>query len=151
MKLTSPAFKNNSKIPSKYTCDGENINPELRIEDIPEDSESLVLIMNDPDVPKSIKPDGMWDHWIIFNMPPNVTVIHENEQPKGVYGRGTGGSLKYGGPCPPDREHRYFFKVYSLDAKLNLLSGATKKEVENAMKGHILEKAELIGRYERRH
>src|SRR5690242_6033871 len=129
MKLTSPAFKNTDKIPSKYTCDGSDVNPELFISHVPSRAQSLVLIMDDPDVPSSVRTDNMWDHWVVFNIPPQTTHIPENSQPLGVPGRNTEGKLNYQGPCPPDREHRYFIKLYALDIMLSLPQGASKKEV----------------------
>ena len=144
MKLTSSAFTNNGKIPSKYTCDGNNINPELIISNVPKNAKSLVLIMDDPDAPI-----GNWDHWVVFNIPVTTNVINEDSEAQGVAGKNSWKKTGYGGPCPPDREHRYFFKLYALDTSLNLEEGATKKEVENAIKNHILEKNELVGRYER--
>lgn len=149
MKLISPAFAHQGKIPAKYTCDGENVNPPLRISDVPAQAKSLVLIMDDPDVPKHLRADGMWDHWIIFNLPSSLTEITEGKEPEGVHGIGTSNNLDYFGPCPPDREHRYFFKLYALDSLLSLSERATKKQVEKAMEDHILAQAELIGRYER--
>ena len=149
MKLASTAFEHEGKIPSKHTCDGENINPPLIISDVPSGTKTLVLIMDDPDVPKSIREDGMWDHWVVFNIPSTLGEIKEGEEPAGTAGVGTSGNLNYFGPCPPDREHRYFFKLYALDAELDLPEKSTKQQVETAMKGHILEKAELMGRYER--
>ncbi|MBI2208180.1 YbhB/YbcL family Raf kinase inhibitor-like protein [Candidatus Woesearchaeota archaeon] len=144
MKLTSPAFKHNGKIPSEYTCDGNDISPELRIEDVPKNAKSLVLINDDPDAPI-----GTWDHWIVFNIPSTTTKMNKNEEPKGVGGKNSWGRTGYGGPCPPSGTHRYFFKLYALDTELNLVGGATKKELEKAMEGHIIEKAELIGLYKR--
>lgn len=149
MKLTSPSFKQGEKIPSKHTCDAEDRSPELHISDVPAKAKSLVLIMDDPDVPAWVRKECIWDHWIVFNIPPNTRHIPENQQPPGTPGKNTQGDLKYQGPCPPDREHRYFFKLYALDNQLNLPQGATKKEVEEAMKGHILAKAQLMGLYER--
>ncbi|OKH25628.1 kinase inhibitor [Hydrococcus rivularis NIES-593] len=149
MKLTSPAFAHEGKIPPKYTCDGENINPPLVISDVPAEAKSLVLIMDDPDVPKRLRADGMWDHWVVFNIAPSLTEIQEGKEPPGVHGIGTSKNLNYYGPCPPDREHRYFFKLYALDTQLNLPEKATKQQVERAMEGRILAKAELMGRYER--
>lgn len=148
MNLSSPAFVANASIPSTYTCDGKNISPPLTISGVPVDARSLVLIMDDPDVPAAsgVK---IWDHWVVFNMPPTVTDIPEATQPQGTKGKGTRGSLAYGGPCPPDREHRYFFKLYALDAMLDLPSGSSKADVESAMTGHIVEQAELVGRYAR--
>jgi len=147
LKLTSSKFNNNESIPSEYTCDGSDINPPLKISGMPENAKSLTLIMDDPDVPKHLREDGMWDHWIKFNIPPNTTTINENEEPDGISGLGT--SIKYHGPCPPDRQHRYFFKLYALDTILNLDEGVSKQEVEEAMKGHIIEQAELIALYKR--
>jgi Raf kinase inhibitor-like YbhB/YbcL family protein len=149
MKLTSPAFEHGGKIPSKYTCDGENINPPLTISDVPSEARSLVLIMDDPDVPKHLRGDGMWDHWVVFNIPATIRDIKEGKEPGGTPGIGTGGNLDYYGPCPPDREHRYFFKLYALDAELDLPEKTTKQGVERAMEGHVIAKAELMGRYER--
>jgi len=104
--------------------------------------------MDDPD---AIKPAGkVWDHWVIFNMPPDTTEILEGTEPQGIHGIGTSGNLKYHGPCPPDGEHRYFFKLYALDMMLDLAEGVTKSEVENATQGHVIEQTELVGRYNRK-
>ena len=149
MKLSSAAFEESGKIPAKYTCDGANINPPLEISDVPSTTKSLALIMEDPDVPKDLRPDGMWDHWVVFNIPPGTAEIPEGQEPPGTHGSGTSGNQNYFGPCPPDREHRYFFKLFALDSELNLQEKATKSELEKAMEGHILEKTELMGRYER--
>ncbi len=151
MELTSPVFENNSSIPSKYTCDGENINPPLLITDVPDSAQSLVLLIDDPDIPDFVKQKfgvQKWDHWALFNIPANTKTIEENTAP-GTQGVNTGGKALYGGPCPPDREHRYFFKLYALDTPLDLLEGCTMEEVKQAMHGHILEQTELIGLYER--
>lgn len=150
MQLTSPKFKHNNPMPSLYTCDGQDINPPLHISGVPAEAKSLVIIMDDPDVPKNLRADGMWDHWIKFNIPPSTTKIEENQEPQGLSGLGTSNNLKYHGPCPPDREHRYFFKLYALDTRLNLPEGVRKSELERAMDGHIIEKSELIGFYERK-
>ena len=115
MKLTSTAFKQGERIPSIYTCDGDNVNPPLEITGVPHDAESLVLIMDDPDVPRHLREDGMWDHWLVFDMPPDTGTIEENSEPDGTPGTGTNETTGYFGPCPPDREHRYFFKVFALD------------------------------------
>lgn len=149
MNITSPAFLNNKEIPKVYSCDGENINPPLEFSDIPQNAKSLVLIMDDPDVPKNLKRDGMFDHWIVFNIPPEIRSIDEDSEPLGIVGQNSAGQSSYTGPCPPDRKHRYFFKLFALDSLLSLNSQATKKDVEKAMEGHILEKAELMGVYER--
>ncbi|PIO08546.1 YbhB/YbcL family Raf kinase inhibitor-like protein [Candidatus Pacearchaeota archaeon CG10_big_fil_rev_8_21_14_0_10_34_12] len=144
MELRSPAFENGGKIPSKYTCDSEDLSPRLEISNIPEGTKSLVLIMDDPDAPI-----GMWVHWVVFNISPETKVIPEGEEPKGIHGKGTGGNKDYMGPCPPGGEHRYFFKLYALDTELDLNEGATKTDVEGAMENHILEKSELVGKYKR--
>ena len=145
MKLTSPAFENNEEIPSEYTCDGPNVSPELRIEGVPGDSKSLVLITDDPDAPA-----GVWCHWVVFNMPPDLKIIEKGKEPEGRGGKSTYGATKYMGPCPPSGTHRYFFKLYALDTYLDLPPGSEKEEIEAQMAGHILETAELVGLYSRR-
>ncbi|HLD00771.1 MAG TPA: YbhB/YbcL family Raf kinase inhibitor-like protein [Candidatus Nanoarchaeia archaeon] len=150
MKLTSPVFENNSNIPSKYTCDGENISPPLTIADVPKSANSLVLIMDDPDIPDFVRQKfgiTVWDHWVVFNIAPETKEIAEGKNPPGILGRNTRGTNCYGSPCPPDREHRYFFKMYALNTKLDLPEGATKFNVEEAMKGQIVAEAVLVGRY----
>ena len=152
LSITSPAFFHQGKIPSKYTCDGENISPPLQINGVPAGTKSLVLIMDDPDIPVFVKEKfniQVWDHWVVWNIPPNTKDIPEKTGPEGTKGKNTGGSIGYGGPCPPDREQRYFFKLYALDTKLDLAAGAAKKEIEEVMEGHIIEKTELIGLYKR--
>jgi Raf kinase inhibitor-like YbhB/YbcL family protein len=144
MKLTSPAFEHNKDIPSEYSCDGSDTSPELIIGDIPENAKSLVLINDDPDAPV-----GTWDHWIIFNISPTTTKIDKGKEPVGTPGKNSWGKTGYGGPCPPSGTHRYFFKLYALDIKLDLQEGASKAEIEKAMQGHILEQTELIGLYKR--
>jgi Raf kinase inhibitor-like YbhB/YbcL family protein len=147
MKLTSSVFVNNQSMDSKHTCDGVDTNPPLQISDVPTEAISLVLIMDDPD---AMKPAGkVWDHWIVWNVPPNTTDIPEGQEPSGVHGLGTSNNLDYHGPCPPDGEHRYFFKLYALDKELKLKEGVSKVEVEQAMEGHILEQTELVGLYSR--
>ena len=111
----------------------------------------MALIVDDPDVPKRLRKDGMWVHWVVFNMDPKTTVIFENSSPNGLIGSNTSNFKSYQGPCPPDREHRYFFKLYALDTILTLQEGATKEDVEKAMKGHIIEECCLIGLYEKHH
>lgn len=150
MKISSPAFKNGCIIPSRYTCEGANINPPLAFADIPPQTKSLVLIMDDPDVPRSIHSDGIFDHWLIFNISPTTTQITESQSKKiGLGGKNTLEHTGYVGPCPPDREHRYFFKLFALDITLSLKEGARKNEIEAAMKGHVIDQAELMGRYEK--
>ncbi|MBI2589961.1 YbhB/YbcL family Raf kinase inhibitor-like protein [Candidatus Berkelbacteria bacterium] len=149
MQIKSSAFENNGSIPRQYTCQGESLSPPLTINDVPVEVKSLALIMEDPDVPRSIRPDGMWDHWVIWNVDPKTVEILEGIEPKGVYGQTTSNTQKYVGPCPPDREHRYFFKLYALDAKLTLTPGSSKRQLVSAMQGHILTTATLIGRYKK--
>ncbi|MEK7589900.1 MAG: YbhB/YbcL family Raf kinase inhibitor-like protein [Patescibacteria group bacterium] len=144
LTLISSAFGNNGKIPSKHTCDGEGISPAFQIKGVDENAKSLVLIMDDPDAPS-----GVWDHWVKFNISTSTTEIKEGNEPEGISGIGTSGNKEYFGPCPPDKEHRYFFKLFSLDTELDLKEGATKKQVEKAMEGRILQQIELIGLYER--
>ncbi len=149
MKITSRAFSEGSIIPSKYTCEGENVTPPLSFQAVPATAKSLVLLMDDPDVPLSVRPDRMYDHWVVYNIPPTIQAFAENTRPPGIQGKNTSGQSRYTGPCPPDREHRYFFKLYALDTLLDLPAGATKKQVEQAMQGHVLETAQLMCRYEK--
>jgi Raf kinase inhibitor-like YbhB/YbcL family protein len=149
MQLTSRAFLDGAIIPSIHTCEGENSNPPLEFHHVPTEAKSLVLLMDDPDVPASVRFDQMWDHWVVFNIPPDTKHFDAHTSPPGIQGKNTGGQNKYMGPCPPDREHRYFFKLYALDRMLPLFAGASKKEVEHTMKGHILAEAHLIGKYEK--
>jgi len=142
MKILSPEFQNNEFIPKKFTCQGEDVNPALIIENIPKEAKSLALIVDDPDAPM-----GMWVHWVVFDIP-LISRIEENSIP-GKQGRNDFGRNNYGGPCPPSGTHRYFFKIYALDKKLNLTEGATKKELEKAMQTRILAQAELIGLYQK--
>lgn len=153
LTLTSSAFGDNGKIPSKYTCDGErDLNPPFSIAGVPEGAKSLAFIMDDPDVPKAVKPDGMFDHWVLFNMPPQTREIASGVT-VGAPGKNGAGQNQYTGPCPPPQyepsEHRYFFKLYALDSELSLKAGASKAEVEKAMQGHIVAQTELVGRYKR--
>ncbi len=142
-KLTiTSIFENNTKIPIKYTCDGANINPPLSISGIPKETKSLVLILDDPDAPI-----GTFTHWVVFNIPV-ASSIKENSVP-GIEGMNSARISSYTGPCPPLGVHRYFFKFYALDTKLNLAARASKADVENAMKNHILAQGELIGLYSR--
>ena len=152
LTLTSPAFTHESIIPARFTCDGESNNPPLAFRGVPENAKSLALTMEDLDVPKELKSDGVFDHWVLFNMPPTTADVDEGGSP-GVGGANGRGKSNYTGPCPPPnyepKEHRYFFRLYALDAMLNLKQGASKDEVLKAMKGHILEQVEIMGRYSR--
>ena len=145
MKIKSSAFENNQLIPPKYTCDGGNINPPLLISDVPNEAQSLVLIMDDPDAPM-----GTWIHWTLFNIDPKISEIAEASSPQGAVQGKTSGANRYGGPCPPAGTHRYFFKLYALDTSLDLHSDADKAKIEQAMQNHIIDQAELIGRYARK-
>ncbi len=146
LQITSPVFKNNESIPVKYTCDGEDINPPLLIENVPPEAKSLALIHDDPDAPM-----GTWVHWVLWNISPDTGEIKENSVPAGAQ-QGFNDFRKhdYGGPCPPSGTHRYFFKLYALDSLLDLSSNAKKGDLEKAMKGHILAQTQLIGLYKRR-
>jgi Raf kinase inhibitor-like YbhB/YbcL family protein len=144
-KLSSAAFENNAYIPAKYTCDGADINPPLRIESVPHAARSLVLIVDDPDAP-----GGVWVHWVMWNMAPSLTEIPENTVPHGaVQGANDFRRQGYGGPCPP-AIHRYFFRLYALDTVLSLGSTASKASVEKAIQGHIISQTVLIGIYGRK-
>jgi Raf kinase inhibitor-like YbhB/YbcL family protein len=143
LSLESPAFENNQLIPAKYTCDGDDVNPPLTIEGIPEGTKTLALIVDDPDCPT-----GTWDHWIVWNIPATTSKIAENTVP-GSEGMNDFRRRSYGGPCPPSGTHRYFFKVYALDVKLDLSLTSRKRDVEKAMQGHVLAEGELVGLYRR--
>jgi len=145
MQISSPVFDNNTSIPVKYTCDGQDINPPLIISGILENAESLVLIMDDPD-----SPSGNFLHWIVWNIPPLITQILENSKVEGaVEGKNDFGKIGYGGPCPHQGEHHYHFRLFAIDQKLSLENGATREDVEKALEGHIIESCELIGLYKR--
>lgn len=145
MQITSTAFEHNQNIPSQYTCDGTDMNPPLQISEVPEGTQSLALIVDDPDAPR-----GDWVHWLVWNIDPSTTEISENSVPAGaVQGLTDFGRNDWGGPCPPSGTHRYFFKLYALDSALDLSTSAGKADLLSAMEGHILENGELIGLYER--
>jgi Raf kinase inhibitor-like YbhB/YbcL family protein len=144
MTLSSPAFEHEQAIPAKFTCDGEDVSPALRISDIPEGTQGLALIVHDQDAPR----EGGWTHWTMWNIPPSTEQINENTIPDGVVeGITDFGSFGYGGPCPPAGTHRYNFILYALDAPLELDSSADKSELEAAMEGHILDSTTLTGLY----
>ncbi|MBF0505856.1 MAG: YbhB/YbcL family Raf kinase inhibitor-like protein [Nitrospirae bacterium] len=145
LKISSTAFPDNGNIPSKYTCDGTDINPPLFIENVPQEAKSLVLIVDDPDAPM-----GTWVHWVVWNISPRTKEIKENDSPQGAsFGLNDFRKKSYGGPCPPSGTHRYFFKLYALDTALDLPAGAKKGDVEKAMKGHIISQTQTIGLYKR--
>jgi Raf kinase inhibitor-like YbhB/YbcL family protein len=146
MKISSTAFENNGNIPKKYTCDGMGINPSLTISDVPQDTLSLALIMDDPDAPVP----GGFVHWVIFNLDPQTREIKENSTPtSGIEGTGSSEKQGYVSPCPPSGTHHYQFKLYALDEILKLDSLAKKADVEKAMAGHIIEQTLLVGLYQR--
>lgn len=148
MQLTSTAFAPGGMIPDQYGCKGATINPPLHIADVPRTAVSLALIMEDPDVPRHLRPDGMFDHWVIWNMPSTTEDIAEAiGPPEGTEGTNTRGSLGYTGPCPPDQPHRYFFHLFALDQMLDLAPGSTKQDLLAAMQGHILDSTQLMGLY----
>lgn len=161
MLLISPSFEHNGFIPAKFTCDGStpsnraqdkslvagggDINPELQIQNVPEGAKSLALIMDDPDAPGRI-----FTHWLVWNIDPRTTVIKQESRPPGsMEGKTDFGYIGYGGPCPPSGTHRYFFKLYALDAMLNLPEGTGKEGLEREIQKHLLDQAELIGLYAR--
>ena len=146
--LKSTAFKDGAPIPAKYTCDGDDVNPFLEIKNPPERTVSFALIVDDPDATRGIP----FDHWLLWNIPPNTQYISEDNIPQGaVQGTTDFGTAKWGGPCPPagNAPHRYVFTLYALDATVALSTGATKEELIKLMEGHILGKAELVGLYGR--
>ena len=144
LELTSPAFGDNEKIPSKYTCQGDDINPALEIKNTPPETKTLCLIMDDPDAPV-----GSWNHWIIFDFRPTDQILEDSVPEGGMQGKNSWGRPDYGGPCPPSGTHRYVFKLYALNTQLNLEEGSRKRDIEDAMKGHIIEEAKLTGLYEK--
>jgi len=145
MKISSPVFKDGEKIPKDYTRDGADKSPPLRLEQVPEKAKSLALIMDDPDATS-----GTFNHWLLFNVDPSVHDIHEGAAPvMATQGRNDWGEVDYGGPKPPSGEHRYFFKAFALDTILPLSRGAKREDLEQAMSGHVVEQATLMGRYAR--
>ena len=151
LKLTSPAFEANGSIPKKFTCEGEDVSPELSWSGVPKEAKSLVLIVDDPDAPDPKAPKMTWVHWVLYDIPPTATGLPE----KGALPKGTREGINdwkrtgYGGPCPPIGRHRYFHKLYALDVVLGDLGKVTKGELEKKMKGHILGQVELVGTYEK--
>src|SRR5437899_4245075 len=143
MKITSSAFQEGSDIPSKFSRDGGNVNPPLRFEGTPPNAKSLVLIVDDPDAPV-----GLFTHWLVWNIDPKTTQIAENSVPKGaVQGTNDFPGQRYDGPQPPSGTHRYYFKIFAFDRMLDLKAGAKRREVDAAMKGHVIAQGELMGRY----
>jgi len=155
INLTSPSFEHQRPIPGKFTCDGENISPELQWSGLPQGTRSLALIVDDPDAPDPANPKMTWVHWVLYNIDPTANRlpegVKESELPKGtLQGFNDWKKTGYGGPCPPIGEHRYFHKLYALDTVLADLNRPAKAALEKAMEGHILSKTELIGVYRRK-
>lgn len=144
LKITSPDFEHKGPIPEKYTCEGSNVSPPLSIGELPKETKSMVLIVEDPDAP-----GGVFDHWVVWNIKPTAA-IRESITP-GVVGKNSKGENKYMGPCPPSGTHRYFFKVFALNALLDLDKDADKKVVEDALHDHLLAYGELMGLYKKAH
>lgn len=146
MRLTSNAFAHEKEIPRLYSCEGDDINPPLTISGVPVNSKSFVLIVDDPDAP-----NGNWVHWLVWNIDPGISDIKEAEAPMGAeQGMNDFKKLGWGGPCPPSGTHRYQFKLYALDTKLEIPEASNKKVVEAAIRGHILDQTTLVGLYSRR-
>ncbi len=150
LKVTSTAFTEGQPIPKQYTCDGINISPPLEWSGVPKTAKTIALICDDPDAPV-----GTWVHWVLYNLPADKIGLIENTPATealpggGVQGMNDFKKIGYGGPCPPSGTHRYFFKLYALDAELSLKSGATKADVEKAMEGHLVSQGQLMGTYRR--
>lgn len=145
MNLTSTAFTNNSILPSQYACDGAGFNPPLQISEVPTNAQSLVLIMDDPDAPA-----GTYVHWLVWNIDPQTKEILSDSLPNGaISGTNSAGRTDYVPPCPPSGSHRYIFKLYALDTKIDLTPNAGKDNLEQSMQGHVLDSVELIGLYSR--
>ncbi len=153
-QLTSEAFSDGDPIPGAYTCEGDDLSPPLEWEGLPEGTESLVLIVDDPDAPDPAAPRMTWVHWVLYNIPPSASglsrgVASADLLPGTKEGLNDWKRTGYGGPCPPVGRHRYFHKLYALDTKLRDLGAATKSDVERAMAGHILAEAQLVGTYQK--
>jgi hypothetical protein len=144
MRITSQSFRNGEFIPQQYSRYHNDKSPPLRIEDVPAEARSLVLIMDDPDAPS-----GLFTHWVVFDIDPKTTEIGEDHAPEAParQGQNSWGETQYGGPRPPSGEHRYFFRLYALGKRLDLPRGSTRDQIEQAMNGHVLETADLMGRY----
>ena len=152
MQLTSAAFQAGAEIPSQHTSDGDDVSPELSWKDAPGETKSFALVMHDPDAPRT----GGFTHWVVYNIDAGAGHIKENVSGEteiagvGIQGKNDGGEIGYVGPAPPSGVHRYFFRLFALDSRLELRPGATHKQVNAAMKGHILAQAELMGTYEKK-
>ena len=153
MEIVSSVFDHQGTIPAKYTCEGADVSPPLAWRDIPENTKSLALIVDDPDAPDPAAPRMTWVHWVLYDIPPTLSGLAEGAAehlPPGIReGMNDFHRTRYGGPCPPTGRHRYFFKLYALDTTLGALPKAGKPGLEKAMQGHILMKAELVGLYQK--
>ncbi len=154
LRLTSSAFADGGPIPSKYTCEGQDISPPLAWTGVPDKTKSLVLIVDDPDAPDPKAPRMTWVHWVLYDLPPSVSKLGEAAGTGGLppgtkVGLNDWKKAQYGGPCPPIGRHRYIHKLYALDIQLSELRNPTKAEVERAMKGHILAETRLTGTYQK--
>jgi Raf kinase inhibitor-like YbhB/YbcL family protein len=154
LTLTSTAFEDSGEIPSRFTCDGDDLSPDLSWTGFPEGTRSLVLIVDDPDAPDPTAPRMVWDHWLLYNLPPMSGGLPEAVTPEGLpagtlQGTNSWGRTGYGGPCPPIGRHRYFHILYALDGQLPDLSQPTKNLLLEAMEGHILERTQLVGTYKK--
>ena len=155
LTLTSPAFKPGGEIPVKHTCEGADISPPLEWSGVPGRAKSLALIVDDPDAPDPKAPRMTYVHWVLYNIVPVTTRLPEGAARGGLppgtrEGKNDWKRTGYGGPCPPIGRHRYFFKLYALDAELPDLGAPTKPQLEKAMESHVIEKAELVGTYEKK-
>jgi Raf kinase inhibitor-like YbhB/YbcL family protein len=150
LQLTSPAFSESGGIPREYTCDGEDVSPALEWKGLPPGTGSLALIVDDPDAPDPKAPKMTYVHWVLYDIPTSEVKIGRGGSPKGARdGKNDWKRTGYGGPCPPIGRHRYFFKLYALDAMLGDLQTPTKDRLLAAMKGHIIEETQLMGTYQR--
>lgn len=154
LKVTSSAFQQGGAIPSKYTCEGQDISPPLAWSGVPSNAKSIAMIVDDPDAPDPAKPQRVYVHWVVYNIPIATNSLPENASKKGmpkgaVQGKNDWGKAEYGGPCPPIGRHRYFFKLYALDTELTGLSNPTKADLEQSMKGHIVDSGDLMGTYQK--
>jgi Raf kinase inhibitor-like YbhB/YbcL family protein len=151
LRVTSTAFTDGGMIPQRYTCDGDDTSPPLSLDGVPDGTRSIALIADDPDAPR-----GIFVHWVVYDLPPDLHELPDGIRPNEVLDGGGRqgvtdfGTVGYGGPCPPSGTHRYFFKVYALDAELNLPPGRSKANLLKAMEGHILAQGQIMGRYKRR-
>lgn len=146
MKIESNSFQNGGEIPRKHGYKQDNVNPSLIIKEVPPNAKSLVLIMDDPDAMGAV--GKIWVHWVVWNIDPNVSEIQENSIPSNsIQGKTDFGEIAYGGPAPPDKEHKYIFKLYALNDKLSIDEGSTKLQVEKVMENHVIAESKLEGRY----